>query len=351
MKKKTKGMKSKRTTLVVLCSALTLILAVLIVGTAYMESVLGLINRGIDRGQLSESEYWDIINSQKESRPDDYSGTDIDPDDVDWGNIADPLETGNGVVNLLLVGQDRREGEGRARSDAMILCTINKHTKTLTMTSFMRDMYVQIPGYSDNRINVSYALGGCELLDECLKVNFGIEVDGNIEVDFYGCMDAIDMVGGVEIELTQAEANYLNRRGNWEVTNESGWNLKAGMNRLTGSQAVAYSRVRDVGNGDFGRTERQRKVLTALLEQSKDMSLTEIHNFLRAVLPKFTTDMTNSEILGYALAIFKLLPDLQINTIRIPADGAFRDAWIREMSVLLPDLEKNRALLSEIMAE
>lgn len=350
MSKKKIDAKSKRTMLTVLCAVLAVVLVVLIIGAAFMESILGMIERDPFQG-MSESEYLEYLQSQTESKPEDYTGEELDPEDVIWGDVADPLETGSGVVNILLIGQDRRANEsGNCRSDSMILCTINKHKNTITMTSFMRDMYVQIPGYYDQRINVSYALGGVKLLNKTLEKNFGIQVDGNIEVDFYGCMDAIDLLGGVEIELTKAEAEYLNRRGNWQVTNETGWTLKEGVNLMTGSQAVAYSRIRDIGNGDFDRTARQRKVLSLLLEKAKDLDLLQIYELMQRILPMVTTDMTNTEIMGYTLSVFNILTKAEVETLRIPADGACRDVWINEMSVLLPDLEKNREILRRVMA-
>ncbi|MFQ9799037.1 MAG: LCP family protein [Clostridia bacterium] len=100
------------------------------------------------------------------------------------------------MVNILLIGQDRREGEGRQRSDSMILATINKKSQSIYLTSFMRDMYVPIPGYSDNRINAAYAFGGMDLLDDTIETNFGIHIDGNVEVDFSGFKTLIDMMGG-----------------------------------------------------------------------------------------------------------------------------------------------------------
>lgn len=345
--KSKKKLSVKKKSLIILCVVLAVILVLLVVGAIYMDSMLGLIGRKPGNETMSSSEYEEWLKQQSESRPAGYEA--LDPDSIDWGSVANPLEMGDGVVNILLIGQDRRADDGaRARSDAMILCTINKNTNTLTMTSFMRDMYVQIPGYQDNRINTSYFLGGSDLLNKTLMTNFGVTVHGNIEVDFFGCMEAIDVLGGVDIELTSAEANYLNKHGNWEVTNEKNWNLQPGVNHLTGSQAVAYARIRAIGN-DYARTERQRKVLSALLSGCKGLSLTEMDSLFRKILPNITTDMTNSELLGYVLAVFNMLSDLKIENARIPTDGTYRETWIREMAVLLPDLNANRAVLAEIM--
>ena len=345
--KNKKSRKVRKGILIGVCIFLGLVLLLGLVAVIYGGSLLNLIGKIQKTDPPSQDEIDQYLADQTETG---YTGETVDPNTIVWGDIPNPLETGDGIINILLVGQDRRENEGeRARSDAMILCTLNKNDMTLTMTSFMRDMYVQIPGYQDNRINVSYFLGGTELLNETLEYNFGVQVDGNVEVDVYCCIACLDLIGGIEIELTQEEGDYLKRHGNWDYTNDQGWTLTAGMNHLTGTQAVAYSRIRDVGNGDFGRTERQRKVLTVIFEKCKSLSLPELNKLLTQFLPNLTTDMTNTEILGYAWAVFSIMNDLEIQTLRIPADGACSDAWIRDMAVLLPDLEKNRQLLAEVM--
>lgn len=346
---------SKRIVLIVACVILAVLLVALVSAVIYMESMLNLINKrdpAVHESTLSSSQIDDLLNQTDAIDP-DYTGPYLDGDDVTWGpDIDDSLEKGENIVNILLIGQDRRKGEGRSRSDAMILCTINRSAKTLTISSFMRDMYVQIPGYRDNRINVSYAIGGMPLLDSCIQKNFGVQIDGNFEVDFSGFQKIIDKVGGVEIELTTAEANFLNKNGNWDVENNAGqWNLKAGVNNLNGSQALAYSRIRYVGNGDFGRTNRQRVVLNSLMNKAKNMSVIELNGLLKEILPMLTTDLSDSQILEYASYILPMLSDLTVTTQQIPADGAYRMTMIDGMSVLLPDLEKNREILADIMKE
>lgn len=344
---KAKKKSYRKAFLVTICVIESLVLALLLSATVYAEYMFGLINRNGQFQGMTEEEYM-----QGETNNPDIDGDEIDPDDIQWGNPADQIGAGKDIINILLIGQDRREGEGRSRSDSMILCTINKSAKTVTMTSFMRDMYVQIPGYMDNRINASYALGGMELLDECLNVNFGVVIDGNIEVDFSGFQDVINLLGGIDIELTAAEASYLNKWGNWGVEDNAGeWSLTAGVNHLNGSQALAYSRIRQVGNGDYGRTNRQRVVLSELMEGAKSLSTTQANKLLQKILPLLTTDMTNQQLVGLIMEILPMLSDMTINTQQIPADGAHYGAYIREMAVLIPDLEKNREILASIMAE
>lgn len=333
--------------LIALCVIESIILAGALFFTIWSQGKFDLIGRKLFSGGWSESEY----NKAETNNP-DIQGEHINPDDIDWGGPADQIGGGKNVINILLVGQDRREGEGRARSDSMILCTINKSAKTITMTSFMRDMYVQIPGYNDNRINASYAFGGVDLLNQCLNVNFGIVIDGNVEIDFYGFQDVIDMIGGLDIELTKAEADYLNRWGNWDVEDNAGqWNLVEGVNHLNGSQTLAYSRIREVGNGDYGRTNRQRIVLTKLIAKAQKMDIIEIDRLLNKLLPLVSTDMTNREIISLVAELLPKMSNMTVNTQQIPADGAHYGAYVREMAVLIPDVEKNREILAEIMAE
>ena len=172
------------------------------------------------------------------------------------------------------------------------------------------------------------------MLDECLKQNFGVQVDHNIEVDFSGFEDIIDLVGGVDIELTAAEAGKV------------GGGAKAGMNHLNGEQALNYARIRKL-DSDFGRTNRQRKVLTALLAQAKHMSLTQMNNLVNGIIPLITTDMSNGDILGYVMEFFPLLSDLEVTTQYIPAEGTYQGASVRGMSVLIPDMEANRQILRD----
>ncbi|MBQ9167819.1 MAG: LCP family protein [Oscillospiraceae bacterium] len=352
-KKKTLGgLQKRRKLLIVLCVVLAVILVALVSATVYLEYLMGKIGRTQDTSQpaLSQEEI-DAIQNPDETDPDNSSPF-VNPDDVTWAHDPATHIGGDHIVNILLIGQDRREGESRARSDSMILCTFNIEKKTLTMTSFMRDMYVPIPGYLDNRINAAYQLGGSELLDETLYQNFGVEIDGNVEVDFSQFQEIIDLLGGVDIELTGEEAAYLNRNGNWDVDSSSAgnWYLTKGMNHLTGEQALAYSRIRYIGNGDYGRTSRQRTVLNALIQAYKNTSLTKMLLLLDDVLPLVTTDMTDKEIIGYATDLFPLLASSTITSQRIPADGAYYDASIRGMSVLVPDLAENRQLLIDSLS-
>ena len=323
--------------LIVLCVVLSLALVGLIAAYIYMDTMLDKINRYPAQQETLSSSQIAQIEQETDSIDPTFTGPTLDPEDVTWS--TEPVETidNENIINILLIGQDRQAGEGRQRSDAMILCTVNKETKTLTMTSFLRDLYVQIPGYQDNRINAAYQFGGMELLNKTLEKNFGVVVDGNVEVDFTQFEKLVDMMGGVDISLTSAEAGHLNGM--------HGWALREGVNHLNGNQALQYSRIRYIGT-DFGRTNRQRTVLAALINQSKNLNLAEINDLLSQALGLITTDMSNADILGYMLELFPILKNIEIKTQYIPAEGTFQYAQVRGMSVLVPNIDACRELLS-----
>lgn len=128
---------------------------------------------------------------------------------VDWGK-ADIAHQRGRRGQRASGGPGHPEGRRAGRSDSMILLSVNKNTNQLTMISLMRDLYVQIPGYSDNKLNAAYAFGGFELLDETIATNFGIAVDYNVEVNFKGFKDIVDTIGGLDLELNETEAEYMN---------------------------------------------------------------------------------------------------------------------------------------------
>ena len=179
-----------------LAFVLGLILIVMLVGTVYLQHLLGRIHY-VDSGTgttLSQEELDAYLATQPEEI---NTAPTMDPEDVTFPDYDADIGRDSDIINILLIGQDRREDETRARSDSMILCTFRKSEKKLTMTSFLRDTYVKIPGYGQNRINVAYAAGGMPLLNKTLENNFGVHIDGNVEVDFYQFADIGYLLGGV----------------------------------------------------------------------------------------------------------------------------------------------------------
>ena len=250
------------------------------------------------------------------------------------------------VTNILLVGQDTW-GSTRTRSDSMILVTFNKNAGTITLTSFMRDCYVQIPGYKPHKLNHAFQYGGMKLLNETLRVNFGVRVDGNVVVNFNDFENLIDLLGGVDINLTAQEAVYINS-ANWDE-----WFLTEGPARLNGAQALAYSRIREI-DSDYRRAQRQRTVISSVMERYKNQSLDQMLGLLDDILPMITTDMGKGEIVSAAMDLFPMLAGAKINTMRIPVDGTFQQGNVKVRDGLKNwfqydiDFEANKKVLLEI---
>ena len=314
------------------------------------------------QGRLSQVNRETVVTntvpvSEQTFEADENAGPDtLKPEEVKWKPVTQapvkPEEAGQ-VKNILLIGQDARLGEGRQRSDTMVIFSINSKTNKITMCSLMRDMYVPIPGYDDNRINAAYVFGGMPLLDQVIENDFGVHIDGNIEVDLDGFLSSMTTIGNLDIELTEEEAEYLNANpalgNNIDNVPTVGWELVPGWNSLTPEQALAYSRIRHVGHGDYERTERQRRVLTAAFEKVAGSDLKELIRLSNDLLPNFTTDMSQAEILEYITKIKTNDMALNETSYRLPAEGAYSSESIRGMAVLVPDLEQNSKYLYEYL--
>ena len=340
-KKNKKWVKPVMIALIVL---LSLVLLVLILGGIMLHkfhSMWGSVETLPTNQSILSSKEIATIEQETDPVESGYTGVILAPEEVTWATEPAPtIGHEPEIINILLIGQDRRPGQGRQRSDAMILCTINLDAKTLTMTSFLRDLYVQIPmpdGNYDTRLNHAYQYGGAQLLNDTLALNFGVHVDGNVAVDFDSFIELVDIMGGVSINLTQAEANLLIKYGH---------SVRAGVNNLNGKEALAYSRIRIIGT-DFARTNRQRTVLNSMLQSCKNADITTLTNLMNEVLKIVATDMTSDEILDYMMKILPILRDLEVKTQTIPTRETYTSARIRGMSVLVPDLEAVRQILQE----
>ena len=259
------------------------------------------------------------------------------------------------MLHILVIGCDSRSQGGVGRSDAMLLFSVNEETEKIHMTSIMRDSYVAIPGKGNNRLNAAYALGGGSLLLDTVETNFDVNVDKYVAFDFYSFVDIVDCLGGVEINVSEAEIpvlngyvkelNALNGRpeGTYYVT-------ESGLQHLNGTQALGYSRIRYVGNADFERTSRQRTVVTKAFEKVKGLSLIEINNLLNTFLPQIKTNLTQEEILSLALKALDYL-QYDLDSLRLPVDDSYRHMQINGMSVLGIDLEQNRQALKEFLSQ
>lgn len=260
-----------------------------------------------------------------------------------------------GVVNILLIGNDSRENGEDGRSDAMILLTICPKNKTLYMTSLLRDMYVEIPGHDNNRLNAAYSFGGAELLMKTVEKNLDIQVDRYVQVNFEAFANLVDAVDGVDLELTSAEVEWVNaylNEYNLLTGKDFGTDYmdtsQEGLVHLNGPQALAYTRNRYIGT-DFGRTQRQRKVLSAVMHKLPKAIL-HPGKLVDGLMPNLTTNLTKQECFRLSLlAPYILTCDMEQNSI--PKEGTYRDATIRKMAVLEVDFDANIQYLHQLIYE
>jgi len=273
--------------------------------------------------------------------------SEMDLSDVEVSD--DKLLSQDKVVNILLVGADKREyWSQKGRSDSVMIATIDMKNKELKLTSLMRDMYVTIPGYENAKFNAAYSYGGISLLYQTIAENFGIKLDGYVIVDFAAFKNVINTIGGVDVEITQEECDYLLKTYADKKTSIS--KLQPGLNKMNGTQALAYTRIRYVGPGDFGRTQRQRNVLNAIFKEAKSMSFSELNGLADEILPCVKTDVTNDEIISYLMSVV-MMGTTEIEQMRIPIDNGYTQDRINGQAVLIVDWEMNRDALTKFIFE
>lgn len=189
------------------------------------------------------------------------------------------------IINIALFGIDSVDGV-TGRSDAIMIATIDPIHNKLKLTSIMRDSYVNIPDRGMDKINHAYAFGGPQLAIKTINENFGLDITDYMSVNFTSLPIIIDILGGVEINITEEEVPHI-----------PGVN-SVGTYTLTGDQALSYSRIRYASGGDYVRTERQRTVLNALFNKASTLSVTALPGLLNEVLPYVQTSMNTSDILS-----------------------------------------------------
>lgn len=259
------------------------------------------------------------------------------------------LTSDDKIVNILLIGADKRESWSEAgRSDTVMIATLDMKHKQLKLTSLMRDMWVEIPGHGTHKFNAAYSYGGVSLLYQTIAANFGLKLDGYAVVDFAAFKEVIDAMGGVEIELTQAEYDYLVKAYKRHPKVKDG--LQVGKNLMSGNQALAYSRIRQVGRSDFRRTERQRTVIQSMFTNIKSMSIGEIKALAEKMLPNIVTDLSNEQIYSYMFSVLTM-GTTEIKQFRIPTDEAHTPQKIGKEDVLVLDLPANVTALNQFIFE
>ena len=259
------------------------------------------------------------------------------------------------VTSILLIGTDGRSLDERGRSDTMILFSMNSHTKEITLTSFMRDCYVEVPGYGWDKLNAAYSYGGAELLMDTIEHNFGVKIDDYVSINFLSFASIVDSVGGIDVDVTDEEAQEINTILQAEVNEIMGDDrmdslLSGGGKQLhlNGKQALSYARIRYVGNADFERTERQRRVVELVMDKLKSFNPVTMKNIATNVMPDVATNDTTSELYLLSLRAPMLL-GYNRQQLQIPVDGSYYGDSTPSGDALIVDFDTNYNTLKDVV--
>lgn len=243
------------------------------------------------------------------------------------------------VSNILLLGVDG-SSDSSSRSDSMILVSLDYVHGKIKLTSFLRDSWVEIPSKGKKaKLNAACTYGGPQLVVDTIEYNFGVDIDHYVMVDFEMFTDIIDSLGGVDVEVTNKEAKFINRTTRHTV--ESGEKV-----HLNGDEALVYCRIRKL-DSDYMRTYRQRKVITALIGQAKSAGIGTLLSAMKDVFPMIETDMSAAEItaLAYKGGFGVLAFDIEQN--RVPTDEHMYPDTISGQWVEVVDIEATKDYLQE----
>lgn len=268
--------------------------------------------------------------------------------------ITDAFDKLDSMRNILLLGVDSRTGSISGRTDTMILLSVDIEGNVIKMTSFLRDTYVSIPGYKNNRLNAAYVYGGFDLLAATFEENFGIRPDAYVAVNLSGLTRVIDELGGVYVDVNSKKIDRINAVIYWynkQVLNlnnlRDGYLTKGGRQKLTGKQAEAWARYR-YSESDMQRAERQRQLISIIFEEICKMSLSELVSFAMDNIDLVKTNLGISDIISLAPAVLAMR-DAEIRELQIPVSGGYKSQTVSGMSVLVPNRQKNANALAEFL--
>lgn len=245
-----------------------------------------------------------------------------------------------GVTNILLMGIDTKDVNASTRSDSMILLSIDNIHGAVKLTSFMRDMYVTVPGHGDTKLTHACAYAGPQLTVDTIELNFGIKIDAYIKIGYSIFVELVNGIGGITVaEIDATESKALAKEG---VNIEPGTDI-----HLNGNEALHYCRIRK-GQSDFQRTERQREAITLIIKKAIKTNPIDLLKLAKSIVPQVESSLSKADIMKLAV---KALPCLsgEITQLQIPADGTWSNGTRDGMSVLLIDKDKNKSALKEFI--
>jgi len=257
--------------------------------------------------------------------------------------VNEKIQTNNikDIVNIAILGVDESENDA-GRSDATMIATFDPIHKKLKITSIMRDTYADIPGYGKDKLNHAYAYGGPQLSIKTLNQDFGLNIKDYVKINFEELEGLIDAIGGIDMKMEYMEMyevnNYIERYS--EARNITEEKLvkdeKTGKYHLTGFQTLGYCRIRSIGNGDFDRTERHRKIMTEMFNKISKAGTAELASMAAKLLPYVETSLSNKEIINLATNVLNL-GTKNIEQERFPRDEYTHNSKINDIFYLCYD--------------
>ncbi|PFG06180.1 LCP family protein [Bacillus sp. es.034] len=264
------------------------------------------------------------------------AGEDQMQEDYKFNGVKDE----NGKVNVLLLGVDSR-GEEKSRTDTMMLAQIDPKTNETKLVSFMRDIYAEIPGYKNYKLNTAFYLGGPELLRKTIKQNFDLDIQYYMIVDFKGFEQSVDILApeGIEMDVEKAMSENI------------GVSLEPGVQNLNGKELLGYARFRHDENGDFGRVERQQKVIAALKDEALSIGgVTKLPKMAGSIQPYIQTNMSKLDQISIAKDIL-LSNTSDMDKLTLPVEGSYTNGSYSGVgSVLEIDFEENIQALKDFLS-
>lgn len=297
--------KKKKKKIVIFLSCITILLLVLGLGGSYV--------------------YYNLSKFKKVDISDTNEDLGIEDSSLE---IINSKETNNSVTNIALFGLDQRDPNEPCRSDAMMVLSVDQAHKKIKMISIMRDSYVNIDGHGEDKLNHAYAFGGPQLAIKTLNKNFKLNIKDFISINFFEMEKLIDDLGGVEIDVKPQEMTLINEymQEVASITNTAPTPLEqSGHQLLNGRQALSYSRIRHYGDGDYERTERQRKVLEQLMNKIISANVSQYPSLINKLSTHVETSLSNTEMLSLGTSAVTS-GTTTIEKVRFPYDGYFYDS-------------------------
>ena len=349
-------MKKAMAALLALCLMLSVAMGALAEGSV-VNDLLGYFigaSKAADEAEAQAREEMPIVVDEfldaEDAAADEPAVDDEAPIEVDELIQVDDLALNDDLPdnwkNILLLGTDSRTGEQNARTDTMIVLSINTATSETRMTSLMRDIWVNIPGHGGAKLNAACVYGGPELTVRCINESFGLNIEYYVLVNMQCLAAIVDGLGGIRMDVSDSEAKAINRlfdedrNANDENTYFAGDYVSAGSQvLLNGKQALAFARIRKQ-DSDYARTDRQRLVLVTIARQLQQQDLLGMAGIVSGMFQYVQTNLTLDEIM--AIAGTCLSADLDsLAELRLPVEGAYQSGTFNGTWCIRPNFDEN----------